>query len=104
MKILKISNGEIRHGYEIEELEGNPLQKVVEDLQEFLYIVAEDDDERANAGDPSYIKDFAEANGYLFDEDGNQLPLTYQYSGNQLVKVTFGKNHHDVEIIDNPAK
>jgi hypothetical protein len=40
-----------------------------------------------------------DANDYLFDEDGETLPIITHYANNQIVKYTWN-NKHDIEILD----
>lgn len=100
MKILKIATGEIRHGYEYEELDENVRETVLEEMRDFLISTAESDEEATECFEDSYVVDFIKANDYLFDEDGKILPVTYHYHQDIFEKVTFGKKQHDLQILE----
>lgn len=107
MKILKLSNGEIRKGYELNDLSSEVRNEVINSHIDFLNSMPiECEDEDGNMQDEYFEHNEADAiesieiNRYLYDEDGEILPTLYHHDrNNNIVKVTFGKNQHEVEFI-----
>lgn len=110
MKQIKISNGEIRIGYEYADLSKEVQDKVLNEQVEFEVEVMDDDspykylaDEMEKMQTPWFLgqeiyskhkEDLIETikiNNYLFDEDGEIINVTYHTEGNEIVKVTYGK-------------
>ncbi len=50
----------------------------------------------------SDIEETIRINNYLFDEDGDHLPICYHTKGSKVVKTTY--KSRDCEIIDLPTK
>lgn len=121
MKVLKISNGEIRNGFEFKDLSEEAQEIVLQeqinfeimllnDMQEkhdFFYIAKEMKRMQTPWFLASEIYDkhkddlieSIEANGYLFDEDGDLLPIVYHMKENKVVRTVFN-NRYEVEILE----
>ena len=110
MKTIKLVNGEIRNGYEFDELSPELQGKVIDDHIQFeLEIMHEDSPyyhcavEMEKMKTPwftgekileEYKEDIIETIklNYLFDNEGEILPLiTYTGKNNEILKYTFGK-------------
>lgn len=89
MKVIKISNGEIRNGYELSDLVGAAADKAINEHWDFLLNTAETD-EGAREINKAFIIESIEANDYLFDEEGELLPIVYIHGVNR-VEIRF--NH-----------
>jgi len=74
------------------------------DLHEILYAGYEEWhssvqlDYEYQLSDERIIEDI-EANDYLFDEEGDMLPVLYHTNKNEIVKVTYGTKEHEVELV-----
>ena len=110
MKIIKLVNGEIRLGYEFDELTPELQMKAINDHIEFEIEVMNEESPYYDCavemekmqtpwflGEAIYdaykqdIIDTIKIN-YLFDDEGEILPLTTHMNGNTVVKYTFGKH------------
>ena len=128
-KKIKISNGEIRIGYEYNE-PPKPIQDKI--INEFIQFEIENINTTIEAGEEhplsylvdemkrlntpwflgeviwekesKYILDIIKINEYLFDEDGVILPITRHYSGNKLIKTTYGSKEYNCIITDSEMK
>jgi len=94
MKTLKIANGEIRLGYELRDLDRDVENEVIVRYRGVFN----------NFGGNDYDNDMRvleliEINGYLFDENGNDLDINCHMAGDKLIKMTFGKKDYLVEFI-----
>ena len=106
MKTIKIENGEIRLGYEVNDLDEDTKEKVISEHREFLEsnpVECEYEDgntifEYAEYSDED-VKENIEINSYLFDEYGEILPIT-TYTGKHPLssKHSFGKRNLMCEI------
>ena len=110
MKTIKLVNGEIRNGYEFDELSPELQDKAINDMIEFeleimdkdssYYHCAVEMDEMKTpwfTGEKIYEdhkEDIIETIklNYLFDNEGKILDLiTYVGKNNEVIKYTFGK-------------
>jgi hypothetical protein len=110
MKTIKLANGEIRNGYEFDELSPELQDKAINDHIQFeLEVMGEDSpywhciEEMDKMKTPWFtsekiLEDHKETIietiklNYLFDNEGEILPLTtYTGKNNEVVKYTFGK-------------
>lgn len=84
MKKIIISNGETRIGYEFKDLSSEAKDKV---LNWWFQDMCEEEDD--------IVKTF-EANKYLFDEQGQVLPITHFYTGvdNHLTKIEWTNKYN----------
>jgi len=117
MKTIKLSNGEIRHGYTIDDLSkearnkalAKHIQFIIETMNEdSIYYEAAKEMERQQTpwflGETLFfdereaILDEIRANYYLFDEDGELLPVSYYIKDNKVTKTVFGKREIECEI------
>ncbi|HHT9135831.1 MAG TPA: hypothetical protein ACFYEK_01160 [Candidatus Wunengus sp. YC60] len=110
MKIIKISTGEVRHGFEFNDLTSEAREKVLAEQIDFeidmlsgdkdspYYYLAEQMEANQTPwflGSEIYRKhrqdliDTIESNAYLFDKSGDILPIQYTYKKHELVGVTF---------------
>ena len=118
MKTLKLSNGEIRKGYEFTDLSEDVKNKVLTDQVNFEIEIMDENSPYCEIAEkmdkmktPWFLAesifhdcrasliDTIEANEYLFDIDGEMLPLQYHYNENKLTKTVFGKREYLVEFI-----
>jgi len=119
MKRIEIENGEVRNGYEIEELNEEAYNYAICEHARFLLEVIIDEEshyydaveEAERLRTPWFtmeillekheqdIVDEINANNYLFDEDGELLPLQYHTKGNEIVK-TLWKDKYNVKITE----
>lgn len=110
MKIIRISNGEIRLGHEFVDLPRPIQEKVLQNQIEFEIEAMNEDSPYFDcvtrmekmqtpwflgaeiySGHKIDLIESIEANDYLFDEEGNMLPVRYHTKGNKIVKTTYGK-------------
>lgn len=110
MKQIKISNGEIRIGYEYADLSQDIQDKVLNGQLEFEMEVMNEESpywylaEEMNKmqtpwflGQEIYARhkedliETIEVNNYLFDDEGEMLSITYHTEGNKVVRTTYGK-------------
>ena len=119
MKTIKLSNGEIRKGYEFNDLSEEAQSKVLENQIQFEIEVMDEESpyyecqlemERMLTpwflGQEIYSEhkadliDTIQVNGYLFDEEGEMLPVTYHMKKNNEVDfMTYGKKEYKAEFI-----
>lgn len=108
MKTLKLSNGEIRIGYELDDLSPEVRKNVIIEHGNFL----DETGESCENEDGEMITEYFEhsendiihsidINEYLFSEDGEMLPIMYHTKGNKVVKTvfTYGKKEYEVTFI-----
>lgn len=89
---------ENRIGFNYEDLDENVKAKVIQEHYEFLIQTAQSEDETFNTDD---VIENININGYLFDEDGDLLPIvTHVGKNNEVLKHTFGKHKYECSIID----
>jgi len=121
MKTIKLQNGEIRKGYEFADLSEDAQNKVLAEQVDFeieimgsigkdspYYKLAEKMDrmqtpwflasEIYHNHKPDLIESI-DINGYLFDENGDMLPINYHTKGNEIVRITYGKKQYAAEFI-----
>ena len=117
MKRITLQNGEIIHGYELKDLTGDVYNKVISDHINFEIEIMNKDSylypcvgkmERMQT--PWFLAEYIwdehkndiietiEINDYLFDDDGELLPICYHTKGNETVKTTFGKREIECVI------
>lgn len=77
---------------EVEELEKDFLKDLLEDYR----IMAKHQYEHEQSEE--HVLELIEANDYLFDEEGDLLPITTYWNNNTIVKKTFGK--YDITAIN----
>lgn len=118
MKTIKISNGEVRNGYEFSDLTEDVQFKVLNDQINFeievmdeyspYYYLAEKMKKNKTPwflGQEIYDKhkgdliDMINVNEYLFDEEGEMLQITRYMKDNKLVKTTYGKKEYLCTIV-----
>ena len=112
MKIITLENGEVRHGYQFIDLCEDSQNKVLDDQVQFEIDIMDENSPYYNIaikmermqtpwflGEEIYhnhkddLIDNIDANGYLFDEYGDILPVTYHINNkNECIKTTFGKH------------
>ena len=118
-KTIKISNGEVRIGYEFDELSEEAKNKVIEKFISYaiedthvamcndedhplIYLVHEMEEMQTPwflgqvvwEKESDFVMGMIKDNGYLFDEDGNIIPIRYHYKGDELVKTSFGDKEY----------
>lgn len=100
MKRVEISNGEIRMGYEINDLEPETRQDVIDVHRSFLCFLDEDGEDYSDDISDDEVIDNIEINGYLFDETGCSLPITYMVKENKIVKNVYkiGNSEYECSI------
>lgn len=119
MKIIKISNGEIRIGYEYSDLSDEVKKKVMDGQIQFEIDIMDEDspywclaEEMEKMQTPWFLgeaifekheQDLIEmmgANGYFFTEDGVLLPITYHTNNGIICNTTFGSKEYECRIFD----
>ena len=125
MKKIEISNGEVRIGYEYNETPKDIQDEIVNDFIQFeintihsavqndeehplLYLVEEMEKMQTPwflaeviwEKEKDYILGIIEANEYLFDEEGDILPITRHYEKNKLIKITYGSKERECTITE----
>jgi hypothetical protein len=98
MKTIKTSDGQIIHGYEINDLDVDTREKTIYKHGCFLCDIREPDKETAEFPTESEIIDNMKINGYLFNDEGELLPTLYHMNRNNLVKITYGKKQIECTI------
>jgi hypothetical protein len=97
MKLITISNGETRMGYELNDLGEfekehvmDSTRDLLEDLEEDYYICDSD------------VADFIEVNRYLYDESGQMLNIHYRVANNVIVDTIYkvGSKEYQCTITD----
>lgn len=110
MKTIKLQNGEIRKGYDIDELCEEARNKAINDTINFEIEVMDEDspyyhcaEEMERMQTPWFLGEKIWSDhkvdiietiklNWLFDEDGEILPLnTYTGKNNEVIKYTFGR-------------
>lgn len=101
MKILTLSNGEIRNGYEIMELSAQAKEYVLMKEVYFEVYLAhlKDDYSGTTTNKKSILKDLI-SKKYLYDEQGKNHPLYHTVNKNNETSLTFGLLKHTVIITD----
>ena len=117
MKKIKMKNQEIK-AYELEDLDSEIQEKVIADYINFLIEIGvpecyQDAVKRAeklqtpwftaNIIYEMYEKEIREdikLNGYLYDKEGNQLPVRYYTKNGKIIKTVleFGENEIEVNL------
>jgi len=119
MKTIKISNGEVRIGHEFKDLSPEIQEKVLCNwIEDEIQYMDEDSEwydlavKMDNNGTPWFLAqeiyhrhkndviETIEINDYLFEEDGEFMPVMHHYNKNQFVKNTYGKKELDCIIED----
>ena len=100
MKTIKLADGQIIYGYEINDLDEETRNHVIYEHGEFLCSINDDDENiDQNFPEESEIIDNMEINGYLFNDEGELLPTLYHMdSENKCVKITYGKKQTECTI------
>ena|SRR3990167_683500 len=117
MKTIKISNGEIRNGYEFNDFDDDIKNKIIGDCIQFeIEIMNENSDfysdvlEMEKMRTPwflpevlyerhkDYFIEIIEINEYLFDDEGRILPVTAHTKGNKVIRHTYGKKEIECTI------
>ena len=121
MKKLTLSNGEIRIGYEFNDLSEEAKEKANNDTISFLLDTYDEELASGNmikavnksekmqtpwfAGEYVWeyckeeIKEMLEINRYLFNDEGEILPIMYHMNkNNEVSKITYGKKEYEVQI------
>lgn len=118
MKTIKISNGEIRKGYEFKDLSEVEQTKILLEQIKFEVEIMDENspffeiaEEMEQMKTPWFLEseifhkhkqeliDTIETNNYLFDEDGKLLHLHYFMKGDKVVKTTYGKQDYLCEVV-----
>lgn len=121
MKQIKISNGEVRKGYEFKDLSEDAKFKALNDQIQFEIEVMNENSPFFEAAQkmqkmqtpwflaetlfhdykPQLIENI-EINEYLFDEDGDMLHITRHIGkNNELIKTTYGlTKEYECEIVN----
>jgi hypothetical protein len=123
MKKIYIDNGEVRNGYEFDDLSVQAQEKVISDQIDFeIDIMTEDSPyygcvvEMQKSQTPWFLRETIyhkhkvriiytiKMNNYLFDEDGEILPIEYCYKENKVYKIVYRTklNHYDCKIAVDP--
>jgi len=87
MKRIEISNGEVRMGYEINDLHPEVKEGVIGSHRLFLEYLDEEDEQYEYTDEE--VIDSIEINGYLFDETGCSLPVVYHMVENKIAKTVY---------------
>jgi hypothetical protein len=112
MKTIKIENGEIRIGYEFKDLSKEIQNKVLWDQANFEVDIMdknspyiEDAEEMERMRTPWFLTETIrfdreielietiEVNQYLFDEDGEMLPICYHMKNNEVNYIMYNSKH-----------
>ena len=123
MKTIKFKNGQILYGYEFDDLNEEIQDKTISDhidfwMETYAYDNKDIPPNLKKAYDKademltpwftgSYIYEYCKeeiieeikTNDYLFDEEGDMLPICYHTNKNKIVKVTYGTKEHEVELV-----
>ena len=123
MKTLKFKNGMVLFGYEFHELDEETQNKVIYDHADFwmetrnieegeesnfAMAIQKAEEMRTPWFTPSYIVDYCKdeiieeiaINQYLFDDDGELLPVRYHVNrDNEVFKTTYGPKELELEIV-----
>ena len=118
MKTIQISNGEKIYGYEFIDLSEDIQNKVIDEQINFEIDLMDEDspyfyllEQMEKMQTPWFLgqsiyekhkKDLIEninTNGYLFDDEGDILPIQYHVNGNKIVKMTYGKKQYLADFI-----
>jgi len=118
MKTIKLQNGEIRKGYEFADLTKDIQNNILDSQIDFeieimqedspYYYLAEKMEKMQTPwflGQEIYHKHKADLietiniNGYLYDEEGEMLPICYHTKGSEIIKMTYGKKEYLAEFI-----
>jgi hypothetical protein len=119
MKTISINNGEVRNGYEFNDLSEEAKNKVLNDQINFeIEVINEDSpyfylaEKMEKMQTPWFLGeaildnhkedliDIINVNEYLFDEEGEMLPIIRYMKDNKLVKTTYGKKEYECIITD----
>jgi hypothetical protein len=122
MKIIKLVNGEIRNGYDFDELSPELQTKAINDHIQFEIETMNDDspywhcvEEMDKMKTPWFLgakiyEEYKESIietiklNYLFDNEGEILPLTtYTGKNNEILKYTFGKDNIECTVDVKPV-
>lgn len=122
MKVIKINNGEKRIGYEFKDLGEDAMRNVINwyintDIEIMngmdkpeehpFYEAVEESDKMQTPwflGEiiwEKFEREILESiaiNEYLFDEEGEVLPITYHVNGGHVIKTTF--KNKECEVIE----
>ena len=118
MKNIKISNGNLINAYEFTDLDNDSQSKVLDEQINFeidimnedsIYYYLVEEMEKMHTpwflGSEIYHKHKSDLieniniNGYLFDEEGEILPIQYHMKGNKIVKMTYGRKQYLAQFI-----
>ena len=98
MKTLKISNGEIRKGYEITDLSEEVKNKVISEHLAFMESLPIECEQEDGTMEDEYMEfteeetiENIEINKYLYDEEGELLPICYHTKENEVVRMSYGR-------------
>ena len=123
MKTIKFKNGQILYGYELSDLKGDEYDNVINNHIYFEMEIMDEDSpyyecaiemdrmqtpwflgEKIWEDHKDNIIETIEMNDYLYDEDGEMLPLCYhtktENGVEKTIKVTYGNKDYEVEIFD----
>ena len=97
MKLITISNGETRMGYELNDLGTFQKEHVMDSTRDLIESFEEDywicD---------SDVEDFIMINNYLYDESGQMLNIHYRVANNVIVDTVYkvGMKEYQCTITD----
>lgn len=99
MKRIEIANGEVRMGYEINDLQPEVKEGVISAHRSFMEYLDEEDEQYEYTDDE--VIDNIEINGYLFDETGCSLPVVYYMVENKIAKTVYniGDSQYECKLI-----
>lgn len=108
MKVITFTRGDFtekRQGFSYNDLEEKAKQKVLQDQLTFLMETTElEEDEEEPEYSTEYLIESIEINDYLFDEDGELLPITTHVGkNNEVLKHTWSKKEYPCEISESLA-
>jgi hypothetical protein len=98
MKLITISNGETRMGYELNDL-GECFSRVMDSTRDLLEGLEEEEDYYISDAE---VADFIEVNRYLYDESGQMLNIHYKVANNVIVDNVYkvGSKEYQCTIVD----
>lgn len=102
-KMYHLSNGEIRKGYQLEDLEEKLQTRIIEEYRQTIEEADVDDESSITDYKPASreeVEEFIRINDFMFDENGEDLPIRKQTYENKVLKHTFGK-HDIIKVVEN---
>jgi hypothetical protein len=101
MKLITISNGETRMGYELNDLGAFQKEHVIDSTRDLLESLEEEEDYGDYISDDE-VADFIEVNRYLYDESGQMFNIHYRVANNVIVDTVYkvGSKEYQCTIVD----